>query len=143
MANVAGHGSVGLSTGYAGRVKVAVAEYDFAKEGGAVGAITLRGDSLPSGAIVTDALLKVETVVTGGAGATVSIGIEGAADIRAAATLATAPALDATGAKRSAVLDADSAPVTLTANRSVVATVAVNALTAGKFKVFLFYIEVA
>jgi hypothetical protein len=32
--------------------------YDFATDGGAVGAIPLRGDKLPSGAVVVDALLQ-------------------------------------------------------------------------------------
>lgn len=144
MPNNAGDNKIGLSTGYAGRIKVAIAEYDFAKEGGAVGVISLRSDTIPSGAIILDSLLKVETALDSATdAATISIGIEGAADIRAAATAATAPALDALGAKRSALLDADAAPITTTAARTVKATVAVEDLTAGKFKVLLMYVDLA
>lgn len=128
---------------YQGRPKMAVFHYDFAVDGGAVSAITLRGDAIPSGAIVTDSLLQVDTVVTSGGAATVSLGIEGAADLKAAATLSTAPALDATGAKRLTAMDADTAVVTTTAARSVVATVGTAALTAGKFRVIVTYIELA
>lgn len=106
-------------------------EYDFAVDGGAVGAITLRGPSIPAGTVVVGATLDVTTTVTGGAGATVSLDLEAAADLRAAATLATAPAMNGVAVK--GLL----APVKTSAARSVVATVAVNALTAGKFTVLL------
>lgn len=129
--------------GYIGRPKVAVFRYDFAVDGGVVGPITLRGEyPLPVGAIVTDSLLIVDTLVTGGAGATVSLDLQTAADLKAAATLATAPALDTAGAKRLTAMDADTAVITVASTaKSVVATVAVNALTAGKFRVLVTYLE--
>jgi hypothetical protein len=137
-----GAGVVGTSQ-YIGRTKWARAYYDFATDGGAVGALNLRGDKIPSGARVLSAHIDVATVVTGGAGATVSLGVEGAADIRAAATLTTAPKLDATGTPVSALVNRGTSAVKTTAERHIVATVAVNALTAGRFSVLVEYVELA
>lgn len=122
-----------------GSKKYATAYYSFATDGGAVGDITLRGDSLPSGAIITEALLHVDTILTSGGAATVAIKSEGAADIQAAAAISGAPWSTA-GAKRASLV-ATSAPVKTTAARNIVATVAVAALTAGKFSVVVEYVE--
>ena len=46
--------------------QLAYAEYDFAKDGGAVGDHTLRGTPLPVGAVVLGAYIDVETAVTSG-----------------------------------------------------------------------------
>lgn len=137
---IPGTGKIGLSS-QIGHLKFARALYDFDDDGGAVSAITLRGDTIPSDAIVVDTFIEVETAVTSGGAATVSIGVEGAADLRAADTLATAPALSTTGPKRSAVRNGSTDPVKTTAEQSVVATVATAALTAGKFSVVLAYVE--
>jgi hypothetical protein len=131
-----GAGKVGQSF-QAGRVKVARWDYDFATDGGAVGAITLRGDEIPADCVVIDARVVVTTAVTSGGAATVSLDLEGAADLRAAATLSTSPALSTTGVK--ALLN----PVKTTASRDVVATVATAALTAGAFSVVVTYVEMA
>ena len=124
-----------------GQPKPAVGLYDFAVEGGAVGDITLRGDTIPSGAIITDALIHVDTALTSGGSATVAIKTEGAADINAADAISGAP-WSTTGAKR-ADLTATTAPVKTTAARSIVATVGTAALTAGVFKVVVWYVELA
>lgn len=124
-----------------GRVKYAVGEYDFAIDGGLVGDIVLRGDSIPSGAIIVDALLKVVTPLGSGGAATVALKTEGAADINAAAAFDGAPWSTA-GAKRTTFV-ATTAPITTTAARTPTATVAVAALTAGAFKVIVAYMEVA
>ncbi|WP_432001221.1 hypothetical protein [Streptomyces sioyaensis] len=145
MGNVSkGVGVIG-NRNYVGRTKYAQAKYDFAVHGGAQGAITLTGDTVPSGAIVTDCFIVLDTVVTSGGTPTISIGIEGAADIRAAASFASAPALNATtGAKRSAILTATTTPlVVTTADRQVTITVGTADLTAGVFRVVLAYVEVA
>lgn len=142
MSVIPGTGKIGSSS-FIGRTKYARALYDFAVDGGAVSAITLRGDTVPSGAIVVDAFVEVETAVTSGGAATVSLGVESAADLRAAATLATAPALSTTGTKRSAVRNGSTDPAKTTAARSVVATVATAALTAGKFSVVVAYVELS
>lgn len=125
---------------YIGRIKWARAYYDFATDGGAVGAINLRGDKLPSGARVLSTYIDVATAVTSGGSATVSLGTEAATDVRAAATLATAPKLDTVASPLGAITRATAA-TKLTADRHVVATVAVAALTAGRFSVLVEYIE--
>lgn len=124
-----------------GQPKCARASYDFAVDGGAVGDITLRGDSVPSGAIITDALIHVDTVLTSGGAATVAIKTEGAADINAADAISGAP-WSTTGAKRGD-FTATTAPIKTTAARAIVATVGTAALTAGKFSVIVWYVELA
>ncbi len=122
-----------------GRPKPAVGLYDFAVEGGAVGDITLRGDAIPSGAIIVDSLIHVDTVLTSGGSATVAIKTEGAADVNAADAISGAP-WSTTGAKRGD-LTATTAPVKTTAARSIVATVGTAALTAGVFRIVVWYVE--
>lgn len=138
MAVVPGKGKVG---GFGlGRVKPAVGRYDFAIDGGAVGDIALRGDSVPSGAVIVDALILVDTALTSGGSATVAIKTEGAADINAADAFGGAP-WSSTGAKRGD-FTATTAPITTTASRAITATVGTAALTAGKFRVVVWYVEV-
>lgn len=122
-----------------GRVKAAVGLYDFGVDGGAVGDIPLRGDRIPSGAVIVDSLIHVDTVLTSGGAATVAIKTQGAADVNAADAISGAP-WSSTGAKRGD-LTATSAPVKTTAARTITATVGTAALTAGKFSVVVWYVE--
>jgi hypothetical protein len=130
-----GSGKAGQSS-QAGRVKIARWYYNFATDGGTQGAITLRGDEIPANSVVVDARVDVTTAVTSGGAATVSLDLNSAADLRAAATLSTAPALSSTGVK--ALLDV----VKTTASRDVVATIGSADLTAGAFSVLVTYVEV-
>lgn len=139
MPTIAGARRVGLANS-GGQPRAAVGLYDFDVDGGAVGDITLRGDTIPSGAILVDALLHVDTAVTSGGAATLAIKVEGAADVNAADAVSGAP-WSTTGAKR-ADFTATTAPIKTTAARSIVATVATAALTAGKFTVVVWYVEV-
>jgi len=136
-----GSGLVGTAQ-YVGRTKWARAFYDFATDAGAIGALTLRGDALPSGAIVLQAFVKVDTLVTTAASGTISLGIESAADLRAAAVPSGTIVLSTTGNKLT-LATAATAPISTTAIRSVVATIAVGAITAGTFSVFVEYVEPA
>lgn len=140
MGVIEGAGKVGTRVGI-GTEKWAVAEYDFAVDGGAVSTITLRGDSIPSGAVIREALVKVQTVPTSGGAATIALDSEGAGDLKSAAAYNGAP-YSSTGTK---VLTQTltTAPITTTAKRSITATIAAAALTAGKFKVLVRYLEVA
>jgi hypothetical protein len=119
--------------------------YDFAQQGGAVGPVSLfdplvgpsEAAHLPAGAIITKAMLQVLTSVTSGGAATVALTTgEVAADLLAATAKATLVAglldgkPDGTAAKS----------VVLTAERTLQATIAVAALTAGKIDVFVEYI---
>lgn len=140
MPIIEGAGKAGVGLGI-GRSRRAVGLYSFATDGGAVGDITLRGDTIPSGAIITDVLINVDTALTSGGAATVALKAEGAADLNAADAISGAP-WSTTGAKHGD-LTATSAPVKTTAARAIVATVAVAALTAGKFSVYVDYIEIA
>lgn len=141
MAIIEGSLKVGGGFGM-GETKTAVGRYSFATDGGAVGTINLRGDRLPSGAVVIDALLIVDTALTGGTGTdTLSLGSEAADDVQAAAARSGAP-WSTTGAKR-VTLTATSAPVTTTAARNLTFAINGTALTAGAFRLVVSYVEVA
>jgi hypothetical protein len=121
------------------REGTARARYDFARQGGAVGDIVLSGDSIPKGAVILDSLLKVETAPDSAAHtATIAVKAEGAGDLQAAKKVEEAPWSTA-GAKRGG-LTSTSAPVTTTARRSIVATIATQAVTKGKFGVYVRYL---
>lgn len=127
------------------RLKEASGEYDFAVDGGAIGTITLRsaggstlGNSIPSGSVITGGYLEVDTAVTSGGTPAVAIQVEGAADLVASGTLAAA-GLASTGRKSIVPAFTGATSVKTTAARSIVLTVATAALTAGKFRVVLWY----
>ncbi|MFD3698510.1 hypothetical protein ACFWUZ_20565 [Streptomyces sp. NPDC058646] len=143
MAIIAGAGRLqanGLGLGF---TKPAVCLYDFAVDGGGTTAINLRGNStIPVGAIITDTLLRVETPLTGGTVTdTVQLNAEGAADLQAAAARNASPW--STAGVRRLTLDADAAPVELTAERTIQLKVNGTAVTAGKFKLIVWYVELA
>ena len=138
MPVIEGTSKVGGGLGL-GNEKVARGYYEFAIDGGAVGDIVLRGDVIPLGAVIVDAIIHVDTVLTSGGSATVAIKTEGAADINAADAISGAPWSTA-GAKRGD-FTATTAPIKTTAARSIVATVGTAALTAGKFSVLVRYLE--
>lgn len=117
--------------------RVAYYEYDFAKDGGAVGEITLRGPGLPEGAVVTDGKIHVKTAVTSGGSATVALHLLTAADVLTAtakASLSLNAILDVVPVRTAAT-----SILNTTAGTKLKATVAVAALTAGKFIVALEY----
>lgn len=125
------------------RVKTVVGEYDFAVDGGAVGVITLRGgglfgNALPAGSVVLSGYIEVDTAVTSGGAATVSVGSEAAADLLAAAAVSGAP-WSTTGRKSVIPAGTGATSVKTTAARSLAVTVATAALTAGKFRVVIVY----
>lgn len=140
MPIIEGTGREGLGLAH-GRPARAYAEYSFATDGGAVGDITLRGDSIPAGAVITEVLLQVDTAVTSGGAATLAVRAESAGDLQAAAAVTGAP-WSTTGPKRGS-LTATAAPVRTTVARSIVASVATAALTAGAFRVVVSYVEFA
>jgi hypothetical protein len=121
-----------------GEAQEVISNYDFATDGGAVGDIALRGEAIPSGAIVTNALIIVDTPPTSGGSATIAVKIEGAADIQAAVAYNGAPWSTA-GAKRASVLTSTAAPIVTTASRQPTITVGTAALTAGRIKLILVY----
>lgn len=135
-------GTIGTGQ-YVGRTKWARAYYDFATDAGAVGALNLRGDMLPSGALVLRAFVKVATATTSGGAATVSLGVEGAADIRAANAHDNATTQLSTTGNKTTLLTGTTAPLSLTDDRHIVATIGTAALTAGRFSVLVEYVELS
>lgn len=111
-------------------------KYDFAVDGGAVGDIPL-GVKLPKGALVREALINVITVPTSAGAATIALKLEAAGDVQAAAAISGAP-WSTTGIKL-ASLTRTAAPVNLTLERELTATVGTAALTAGVFEVLIEY----
>lgn len=123
-------------------IQTARARYAFAVDGGAVSTIALRGDRIPQGAIVIDALLDVVTALAGGTGSdTVSLGLETTTDLQAAAARNGAP-WSTVGPKRVS-FNATSAPIRTTQTRPVQLTIAGSALTAGALDVYVRYLEPA
>ena len=127
------------------RLKEAAGEYDFAVDGGAVSTITLRsaggsslGGIIPNGSIITGGFVEVDTAVTSGGAATVAVSIEGAGDLVAAAAVSGAP-WPTTGRKSIIPAGTGATSVKTSAQRSLTITVATAALTAGKFRVVVFY----
>ncbi|MEU6674764.1 hypothetical protein [Streptomyces sp. NPDC046925] len=136
-----GTGKIG-SGGFVGRAKYARAFYDFAVDGGAIGTITMRGDTIPSGAILLDAFVEVTTAFTPTTTTTVALTVQSAGDLRAAALTNASPAvISTTGVKRLLVDASDADLVKATAERSISLVVAAGAVTAGVCSVVVAYVE--
>lgn len=124
-------------------VKTAVGEYDFAVDGGAIGAITLRGvgmsgNVIPAGSVILYGYLEVDTGFTTGTGATMAISLEGANDLISATVVSGAP-YSTTGRKNIIPAATGLTSVKATVARSLVATIAVGTVTAGKARVVIVY----
>lgn len=126
-------------------VKTAVGEYDFAVDGGAVGTIVLRsapgdsnGNEIPAGSVILGGYIEVDTALTSGGAATVAVTAESAGDLQTAAAVSGDP-WSSTGRKDITPDMTGSATIKTTARRSIAITVAAAALTAGKFRVVVFY----
>jgi hypothetical protein len=114
--------------------------YDFAIQGGTVGSKTLSGRFLPGTALVTDIAIIIDTPLTGGTVTdTLALTLESAADIQAAVARNAAP-WATSGGKRTTTT-AVTAPIQLTADRFPVLVIAGTALTAGKFRVFVEFLD--
>jgi hypothetical protein len=124
--------------------KSVTAEYDFSKDGGTVGTKTLRGvsgwdNSLPAGSYVTGGIIDVTTSLAGGASSTVALQVEGTGDILAADGTNFLTKLNA--GRHDVVPDSTGdTSVKTTVTRNIKMVVAGAALTAGKFRVTLFYV---
>lgn len=118
------------------QMKVAKFVYDFAKDGGAVGAVVVGAGMLPNGAIVNGGTVHVDTAVTSGGSATVALGIETATDVLGA----TGKASFTLGARLDVVpVRTAATAVKTTASRGLTVTIGTATLTAGKITVFLEY----
>jgi HK97 family phage major capsid protein len=107
-----------------------------------VGAINLIGSAdIPSGAVVLGGLIDVITALTSGGAATGALKVEGAGDLVAATVVSGAP-WSTTGRKSIIPVFTGATTVKTTAARDITLTVAVAALTAGKFDVYLVYLDI-
>lgn len=115
-------------------------EYSFATDGGAVSTITLRSNDgpIPSGSYIMGGLIEVDSALTSGGAATVSVGSEAAADLQAAAAISGAP-WSSTGRKSIVPVFTGATSIKTTAARNPSIAIATAALTAGVFRVILFY----
>lgn len=120
--------------------KTLVATYDFAVLGGAVSTVNLKGIYgsnvvIPKGAIVTSCIIDVITALTSGGLATVALGTGQAGnDLKAALAFDSYTALVAGVPVGSAATS-----IKMTADRTMTATIATAALTAGKINVLVEY----
>lgn len=121
-----------------GKLKEARWEYDFAKDGGAISAIALRGPKLPVGAIVLNAVLDVETAAVG-AGASLAFHLSAANDIYSEAVVGTYT-LDALLKGVPDIATVGDAVRVATAAKGVTLTITGAPLTAGKIHVVAHYI---
>ena len=115
--------------------RVVKAQYDFATLGGAVGDISL-GVVIPVDAIITDVVIDVLTAPTSGGAATIAVKAQTAADLLAATAIASVTGI-LQGVPTAGTI---ASAIKTTAARTVTITVAVAALTAGKFNVLVKYV---
>lgn len=127
------------------RLKVYRGDYDFAVDGGAVGAINLIGQAvIPAGTVIIGGFVNVQTQCTSGGAATIALAVEAAGDVVPSSVAIGAwtvgvkqvKAGDTAGAALAA-----SVSIVPTAARDIVMTIAVAALTAGKFQVVLYALD--
>jgi hypothetical protein len=120
---------------------IAKGHYDFAVEGGAVGTIGLIGSTaIPTGSVILGGYVDVTTPPTSGGAGTLAVQVEGAGDLVAAAAVSGAPW--STAGRKNIIprLNDITTSIRTTAARDISAVVAVAALTAGVFDVYLFYL---
>lgn len=121
-----------------GFMRVASYVYDFSVQGGAIGTVTLTAErgQIPNNAIIWSGCIDRLTTLTSSGSATIALQANTAGDLLAATAFGgfTAPG-------RSAIIPVGSAAssVKTTAIRDVQLTIATAALTAGRFRVILFY----
>ena len=128
--------------GLEGRVCSFHYEYDFSKDGGAIGDITLRGQYLPSGAVITGGFIDVQTAAASDGSATIAIAQESAGDLYAATDLVdgeSAADMGVTGLL-DVVPDGTAANmIKTTAAGLPIMTIGTDELTAGKFVLVLHF----
>ncbi len=121
-------------------IKEVQADYDFTKDGGAAGTIVLRGagdiagNDIPAGSVILGGYIDVSVAVLSATG-TVAITAEAAADILAA----TGQAGLTVGRKSVIPAFTGASTVKTTVRRNLNMVIATAALTAGAFRVVLFY----
>jgi hypothetical protein len=117
--------------------------YSWAVQGGSTTAdITLLDDEgksivIPDDAIITNVLVDVQTALTSDGSATVALTAQSAGDLKAAAAVSSGYT---TGIKAGVPVNTAASAIKLTADRTLVMTVAVMWLSAGKMSVLVEYL---
>lgn len=122
------------------RLKTWTGDYSFAVDGGAAGTIVLRSNDgpIPAGALITGGVLDVTTPLTSGGAATGALQVEAADDTLAATAVGGAPW--SSSGRKDVLPDATgSTALKTTVGRSPSFVIATAALTAGVFRLTLFY----
>jgi hypothetical protein len=116
--------------------------YDFTVSGGAIATITpINSPTIPAGAIILGGVLDITTTLTSGGSATIALGLGSGAQV-AALKAATAVASYSAGMGLAIVPVFTAATyVKVTAATRLTLTVAVAALTAGKFDLNIVYVQ--
>jgi hypothetical protein len=132
----------GLGTILSKQKGVVKATYDFAVLGGAVGSVSLLGPdgkvvTLPDDAIITQAYIEVLTAMTStGNNGTIALKAQSAGDLLAAVDADTL-----SGIVAGIPVGSAATMIKLTAARTLMATIATNALLSGKFDLFVEYVQ--
>jgi hypothetical protein len=114
--------------------------YDFALHGGTVGSKVFGGRAIPGTAIVNDVALIVDTPFAGGTPTdTLGITLESAGDIAAPSARNAAPW--STGGGKRGTTTAITAPIQLTADRLPQLVIAGSAITAGRCRVMIEFLD--
>jgi len=126
---------------YPNALKCAAWQYDFAVHGGAVGDI-LSGVKIPNGAVIVNAFATVLTAATStNSTATIAFKANAANDIFTAAAVSGAP-FSTTGQKLGIPdLATVSDYKTMTAERELTMSIAVEALLTGKINFYVMYVH--
>ncbi len=119
---------------------VAQGQYSFAVQGGAVGTVNLKDADgkdlkLPANAIITNVIIDVLTAPTSGGSATIAVSAVSAGDLLAATAIGSV-----TGIVQGIPANSVGTAIKLASEKTVTASIAVAALTAGKFNVQVEYI---
>ena len=102
--------------------------------------VPLRGPKLPNGAIVTDALLSIDTGMMG-AGGSGALTIQSAADVQAVVLFSNAQ-WNTIAVKRASVLISTATPIKCSADRQPSLVISGGAVTVGVFRLALTIVEI-
>lgn len=119
----------------------AICQYSFAIQGGATTTVNLKqldgvsNCTLPTKAIIWDGLIDTVTAITSVGSPTIAIGANTTTDLKGATASASY-----SGVTAIVPVGTAATAVKLTAERTITATIAASAVSAGKFRVFLDYV---
>lgn len=132
--------STGIRPGGDARKQTALFDYNFSRDGGAIGTVLLRGPPLPDNAVISNAFIDVLVVPASGDSATIALGFLTTTDIQTAAAYSGAPYSSVAQADLSGPThETEGGFIKLTSARGLQMTIATAALTDGHFYVIVEY----